>query len=312
MWRKLVLLPLLAIPIAIGAFLLQQKIVHIAWLDEPEILLKPPLTESFRIDSAQTGKAYDIYIQLPPEYRQNATPYPVIYTIDTRRDFIDYQAVIEPLLRQSKIPEVILVSVSPARAAGRSRNAAGPAGIGGLVGWAGKSKELDLWLEDMTRTARQYPRRKPSGGKAEAFVGFFEKELFPKIEREYRTVSGDRCLVGYDVGAVFVVETALTHPELFRRYLALAPLAGFADSAPIKLAQERIRSTYDPKVRMYFSMGANDDPPSLDSFQRLADVMKSGRFKNLQFRSEILPKPDHTGIVVPGAQAGLTFLYEKQ
>jgi hypothetical protein len=311
MWRKLILVPLLLIPVASVAFLVQQGIIHVTWLDALKKPAKTPLVESFRMDSAQTGKAYDIYLQLPPEYRQSTTPYPVIYSVHTRPNLIEYEAVIDPLLRRSKIPDVIVVSVSPARAASRGGSAPGPGGRPAFGGGSARARESASWLEDVTRTRQQFGKQEPTGGKAEAFVAFFEKELIPKIESEYRTVPGDRCLTGYDFGAVFVVETGLTHPDLFRRYLALAPLAEFAESATVKLAEERIRSEYDPKARMYLVMGANDYPPHLSSFQKLSDVMRSRQFKNLQFRSEVQPNPDHTSVIVPGARSGLTFLYAK-
>ncbi len=302
MLRQLNLLPLLVIPIATIAFIARAGIVPVSWLTPSERAVGPPIVEQFSMASAQTGKDYDIQVQLPADYAASDVVYPVIYAINGKPNLLSWKDVIAPLLRRSSIPDVIVVGISPARRreGRRARGLFSPA------------QEHSRWADDTTRTSNKPRHDAPIGGKADAFTAFLETDVFPRIETEFRADKGDRCLAGFDLAALFAVETALLRPELFQRYLVIAPVTRWGERAAIRLAVERVKTDYDPAIRMFLCMGSVDDSASLKSFANLSEVLASKQYMNLKLKSKVLPNLQHANVTAPGAREGLRFLYGKR
>jgi hypothetical protein len=80
----------------------------------------------------------------------------------------------------------------------------------------------------------------PRVGGSAAFRRFIRDELIPAIEARYR-VTEERGIVGESLAGLFIVETFLVDPALFKHYVALDPSlwwngGGVVDSAPGRLA----------------------------------------------------------------------------
>lgn len=302
MLRQLNLLPLLVIPIATLYFVTSHDIVNLSWMEFNEREVLPPIAETFDIASTNTGKSYEIVVQLPGDYKQNTATYPVIYVVAPSPFLEGHETILAPLLRRSQIPDLIVVSISlsqgpgggSARPFGRGRGAAA----------------IASWSDDLTLGVQSYVNSRSVGGKATAFVSFLEQELIPKIETQYRTTPGDRCLAGHGVGAVFTIETALTHPELFSKYMALAPTAQWADYNPVRLANEKMRMEFDPSIRLYIAAGGDDTTTYIIGFDRLKKALDSRERVNFKVQTELLAGRDHDAVIVPGAQQGLLYLYQ--
>ncbi|MBK6704147.1 MAG: alpha/beta hydrolase [Caulobacteraceae bacterium] len=62
----------------------------------------------------------------------------------------------------------------------------------------------------------------PQAGGARRFQDFIATEIIPFIDANYRTGEG-RALMGESLAGLFVVDTFLHRPELFRDYIAISP-----------------------------------------------------------------------------------------
>lgn len=286
MLRQLNLLPLLVIPIATVSFVVSHDIVNFAWLEFGEREVPPPISEAFEIASTNTGKSYAIHVQLPGDYHETTATYPVIYAV-APSPFPEGQArILAPLQKRSRVPDLVVVSISPV---GHSRAA--------------------RWTDDLTLNVHQYLNAEPEGGKASAFVAFFEHELFPKIETQYRVTPGDRCLAGHGVGGLFVVETAFTRPELFAKYLALAPAGQWSNYRAVRMAEEKMRMSFDPNIRMFIAGGSDDTSRYVSAFDGLHKALDTRNRVHFKVRTEMMAGRSHDSVVVPGAQKGLVYLY---
>lgn len=299
MLRQLNLLPLLVIPIATVSFVVSHDIVNLSWLEFGEREVPPPITETFEMASSHTGKSYSIYVQLPGDYNATTSRYPVIYVVAPSPFPNGYNEVLIPLLKRSKIPDLIVVSVSPARE-GRGRG--GPFSGRG----AGRSAR---WADDLSLGIQDYVNAESAGGKASVFVAFLGEELFQRIDEQYRTIPGDRCLAGHSMGGLFAIETALTHGTLFSKYLALAPAAQWANYSVARLANEKMRMGYDPDIRLFIAAAENDTSTYVIGFERLSKTLDMRKRMNFHLRTELMEGYDHNSIVVPAAQDGLVYLY---
>lgn len=286
MLRQLNLLPLLVIPITTLSFVVSHDIVNFSWLEFGERTVPPPIAEEFKMTSASTGKSYAIHVQLPGDYHKTTTAYPVIYVVAPSPFPEGHDTILAPLQKRSRLPDLVVVSISPV-----GRN------------------DAARWTDDLTLNVHQYLNAEPEGGKAEAFVAFFEHELFPKIEAQYRIAPGDRCLAGHSVGGLFVVETAFTRPELFAKYLALAPAAQWSNYKAVRMAEQKMRMDFDPSIRMYIAGAADDTSRFVLAFDGLQKALALRDRVNFDVHAELMNGRSHDSIVVPGAQQGLLYLY---
>jgi len=299
MLRQLYLIPLLVIPVTTLVFGLRNGLIRAEWLTGPEKDVGLASVDRFRLSTSGEGKSYDISVQLPADYKKADQAFPIVYSVHDGAYLINYDSIVAPLLRHSQMPDVIVVNVRPALPEGRAKGRASP---------VENMARSSAWANDLTLSGQEFSGGTTIGGQATVFADFFEKELIPHIESAYRCVPGDRCLAGFDVGALFAVETALTRPHLFTRLLVLAP-ASWADGATIRLAQERVASGFDPSLRMYLAIGSADNPAFVASFEQLSAVFESKKFEQLRIKSRILTDRRHANVVAPAAREGLKFVY---
>lgn len=297
MLRQLLLLPLLVIPIATTLFVSREGIVKVAWLAPAERQVGAPVIEQFQMASTHTGKTYAIRVEVPADYAASTAAYPIVYVIHPKPEDVSYEKVLAPVVRTFSAPDAIEVTVSPVRGEpGRRRDAVAESGS---------------WSDDMSRVVRQAVGARPSGGKADRFTEFLESELFPRVEGKYRIQGRGRCLVGHDLSAVFALDTALSKPELFGRYVAIAPHANWTEIGPMRIVTEKLGQGWDPDIRLYLAIGTLDDTPNVRIFTKLTDLLRTKRFTTAAIQWLEYPNRGHFDVVPMAAQDGLKFVFAK-
>ncbi len=124
-----------------------------------------------------------LLIHLPRNYEKSTIDYPVLYLLygnHVTTYFAEAVAILDRLGPTGRIPEMILVGIMNTN----------------------RYRDL-LPLSD---------NGSPTG--IEAFIQFFREELFPYIEKNYRT-KNYRIIMGPQAGANFAMYTLFEHPELF-------------------------------------------------------------------------------------------------
>ena len=129
-----------------------------------------------------------IYISLPNGYDTLSSNLPVIYVLDAEYRFGIAQSIHAYFGITARIPQAILIGIANPNPEARKRD------------YLPKSYD----------------------GEAQNFTQFLSEELFPFIEKEFKT-SDRRFLVGHSNGGVFVVYTLLNNPILFEGYVAIDP-----------------------------------------------------------------------------------------
>src|ERR1041384_2931446 len=138
------------------------------------------------------GEERTVLIRTPVGYETNKLSYPVLYMTDGDAHMDHTSSTIAFLTRNGRIPDLIVVGVTNTD---RTR--------------------------DLT-PVKSTDKRFPGGGGADNFLKFFETELIPHIEKEYR-VQPYRILAGHSLGGLFVIHAMMTKPGLFNSSIAVSP-----------------------------------------------------------------------------------------
>jgi predicted alpha/beta superfamily hydrolase len=175
-----------------------------------------PVHDSFTVVSRSLGEDRPINVYTPPGYHDApAARFPVLYMPDggIDEDFPHVVKTVDSLIALGAIRPVLVVGIPNTQ---RRRDLTGP-----------------------TRVAADSAIAPVVGGSG-AFRRFVAEELIPAVEGRYR-VTDERAIVGESLAGLFVLETFLDEPALFRHYVALDPSvwwngAAIVDSAPARLA----------------------------------------------------------------------------
>ncbi len=167
---------------------------------EPIILAKTHQLKSIILDEQRSFSVY-----LPPSYNENSNKvYPVIYLLDGDQTHLKAVAgLVEALSTErleQQIQQAIIVAIPNSKYAIRERDFT-PTN----VDWIFNGKLLEKF-ENI--------------GNAANYSAFFEKELIPLINKNYRT-STKRVLIGESFGGLFASYVLLSNHALFTDYLII-------------------------------------------------------------------------------------------
>ena len=231
------------------------------------------------LKSSIVGREYQVKIRLPEDYASTTILYPVLYLLDGDHAFAMATDIVQYLIYGQHIPDLIIAS--PAYDSKKL-----PAEGGKNM----RDRDLIFWptpYNDMTPGAAPY-------------LEFFQQELIPFVESNYRVVPNDRTLWGYSSGGVFALYALFEKPDLFQRYVIVD---GF-DHQFLKLEEAYATQHTDLSGRLCISA-----PPSdLDS-KKLFDILNGRNYTNLHSQFVQLNDLGHFAISAEGLTKGLVSVF---
>jgi predicted alpha/beta superfamily hydrolase len=139
------------------------------------------------IESTILSEDRKVFVHLPASYNTSGNAYPVLYLLDGTPAFLLEMIAITTRLRNDRnAPEMIIVAI----------------------------ENTDRNRDMMPVVANDLP----GPPRAEAFLGFLEKELIPEIEKAYRTTA-PRILQGKSLSGLFTIYALLARPTVFNAYV---------------------------------------------------------------------------------------------
>lgn len=252
--------------------------------EEEEKDLRP----EYRVFSASVKDSFSLFIHLPKDYeKQKRDIYPVFFLLDANVYFELTVKGIERLKLRNKIKEPIVVG----------------------IGYGNFSEADSLRDRDYT-----YPVALPrdsfrlSGG-AGNFLAFIETELNPWLDKNYRTDSGNKTLMGHSLGGYFTLfalqKQLRDQTPLFKNYVAASPSLLYGDTFLLsKFRDLHLNERSGAKLHLLLSRGAlePEDAPAFDIFSA---ILTEDRFKMIETEKIVWRAADHMATAIPSFEAGL-------
>lgn len=223
-----------------------------------------PAHDSFSVASRALGEKRLINVHVPAGYAAGATRFPTLYMPDggIDEDFPHVVNTVDSLVALGVIRPVIVIGIPNTQ---RRRDLTGP-----------------------TRVASDSTIAPRVGGSA-SFRRFIREELIPAVSERYRTTD-ERTIVGESLAGLFIVETFLTEPSLFTRYVALDPSLWWNRGALVDSAAARV-AALDSTRRTLFLASSNVSEIAT-STTRLAELLRDVPPSGLTWSYS--PRPDLT------------------
>lgn len=242
-----------------------------------------PNHDSLKINSNFTNEERVINIWTPPNYDSSTDSLTVLYMPDggIKEDFPHIANTLDMLIKQNKIPDMILVGIENTE---RRRDLAGPSNI-----------EYDLKFI-------------PNPGGAENFRNFISNELFPEINKRYRTTN-KKAIIGESLAGLFVIETLILEPNMFDHFIAMDPSLWFNEHYLVKNYEKlTIENNYENTSLWYAGSSVNDISTFTNKLEQKLKDSKSG----LIWKHEDEPKEKHNTIFRATKEKALIWTFSKK
>lgn len=233
--------------------------------------------EFHEITSSATGRDYRLTIALPMSYMFSEAHYPVIYVTDGDTYAIPLAMAAAQLAFGQEVPEVIVVGVDY--------------GIPDPMEWLAL-RELDMGMEG-----------------SQNYLQFFEEELIPYMESNYRADSTNRTLAGHSSGGFFALYGLLHAADTFGNFIASSPggAAVWLDAIDNFAANEG-----ESPVRLYMSVGDLDQEEVVAEVQAFSDALSEAGFEGLDQEMAILDNETHLSARPRAFNNGMRWIFASE
>jgi tetratricopeptide (TPR) repeat protein len=177
-----------------------------------------------------------------------------------------------------------------------------------VVGVTNTDRTRDLTPVKSTQKNAAGELQSPTSGGADNFLKFFESELIPEIEKQYR-VQPYRILAGHSLGGLFAIHSTITKPGLFNSYVAVSPSLQWENNEELKRAEVFLKNQKEMKVTLFTSIG--NEPGGIgECFDRFKELLSKTNIKDFEWEAERMSDEDHGSVVLRSHYFGLRKVYE--
>jgi predicted alpha/beta superfamily hydrolase len=225
-----------------------------------------------------------VLIRTPVGYETSNVRYPVLYMTDGDAHMGHTSSTIDFLMRNGRISDLIVVGVT------------------------NTDRTRDLTPVKSTAKNAAGELQFPTSGGSDNFLKFFETELIPQIEEQYRT-QPYRILAGHSLGGLFAIHALITKPGLFNSYVAVSPSLQWENGEAEKRAEDFLKNQKEMKVTLFTSIG-NETGPISENFDKFKAALSKTNIKGFEWQAERMTDEDHGTVVLRSHYFGLRKVYE--
>ena len=236
------------------------------------------------IKSAVLGEERIVLVRTPAGYESNKVSYPVLYMTDGDGHMGHTASTIEFLTQNGRISDLIVVGVT------------------------NTDRTRDLTPAKSTDKDPAGNLRFPTSGGADNFLKFFQTELIPEIEKQYR-VQPYRIFAGHSLGGLFAIHAMISKPGLFNSYIAVSPSLQWENGEALKRAQDFLKNQKEFKATLFVSLG-NEPGPIGESFDSFKDALSKSNIKGFEWQAERMADEDHGSVVLRSHYFGLRKVFD--
>jgi predicted alpha/beta superfamily hydrolase len=177
-----------------------------------------------------------------------------------------------------------------------------------VVGVTNTDRTRDLTPVKSTQKNPAGALQFPTSGGADNFLKFFETELIPEIEKQYR-VEPYRIFAGHSLGGLFAIHAMITKPGLFNSYVAVSPSLQWENDSELKRAEEFLKNQKELKATLFVSIG--NEPGGIGAdFDKFKELLSKTNIADFEWQAERMADEDHGSVVLRSHYFGLRKVYE--
>ena len=250
--------------------------------------------KTIKIHSNELNQDREFFIYTPRFYKEYIYQnYNVIYVFDSQtKEYFDLVHSLLPFLSKNVDNPYIVVGITST--------------------WIDDPENPYGRNDDLLPKPKNVPQNNFYGhANRENFIEFFEKEIIPYVDNNYRTKS-KRILVGHSLSASFVISTFVLNPNLYDSYISISPNLVY-DKQGVSNELEEKEIEYLKSSKFLFQSYVNEDNVWISSNsarKRLNSLLKEKFPSKVNIVTDSIPNKNHFTTFVPGIINGLTSYFD--
>lgn len=269
-----------------------------------------PGTQTFMLESPETGRDYLIQVSVPDAPPPDAG-YPVLYLLDGNAYLPLIQVARDTVTREgpSEGGNPLLIVA---------------------IGYQDTDRfAFEQRAADYTPPGAARNREEGQYGGASRFLEFINTRLKPDIARRFQVDPSQEALFGHSFGGLFVTHVLLTAPESFERYIAISPSLWWYGDDPLRALSEyglAVDSAVDVAPRLLIGVGDLEQTPGesergtpkaevrrsramVDNVGLMAGWLES-LHPDWDIQAILFPGENHGSVMWPAARRAVEFLQQ--
>jgi predicted alpha/beta superfamily hydrolase len=241
---------------------------------------QPPLpavsltsTQVRTVSSTVLSRDFQIYVSLPWSYRHTQKRYPTVYVLDADLGFGFVQTAYQASQNDQEVPEVILV---------------------GIAYGVDLSADFSTWanrrMEELTPSAA---KDQPKSGEAARFSRFLREEVVPMIEKNYRTDTSDRTLLGASLGGLFTMYVMLQTPAAFHQYIARSPSLAWDNRMLFSVESAYAAKHRELPATLFTSIGTAEIETMTTTWREFVKTLTDRQYEGFRLVTTTIPDARH-------------------
>jgi predicted alpha/beta superfamily hydrolase len=233
------------------------------------------LGKTYQLQSTFLKDTVSIQISTPQEYTKTKEEYPVLYILDGQWFFshgLSVRADYTERRGANVVPEFIVVGITT------------------------PNTKRGEWAMEKTTS----------------FLDFIEKEMFPFVDKNYRT-SNERLLFGWEVTGGFVIKSLPLKPNLFDAYIAASPAPLYGSFFPFLKNEHQVFEQFleaNQKLNKYLFIGEGEsDFPVKYGTEVLDSLLNKKAPKNFIWKHKKMTGLSHQMCAYSTMQQGIKDYY---
>jgi len=249
-------------------------------------------TEQFTIKSKYVAdENYVIQIGLPSGYSHSDKSYPVLYVLDGDKSFGMTKGVIDWLVWTNEIRNIIIVGISYGR--------------GNSIWWEKRARDFTPFKD----TVYYYY---PNAGGANNFLSFVKNELFPLVNKNYRTLQDSNVIMGLSFGALLSSFALFTQPDMFKGYIIISPSLFWNGNSILKTEADYFSKHKELNKIVYMAYGSSDDKDwVIDPTNELIQILQTRKYEGLKFTQQVFKGETHISVYPVALTHGLKTVFKR-
>ncbi len=251
-------------------------------------------TEQFSIPSVFVkNETYIIQISLPLGYSLSEKSFPVLYVLDGDKAFGITKGIADWLMIGKEIKDIIVVGISY--------------GHGLSEWWFNRARDYTHCNDTIVARGRF----KNAGG-ADNFLEFMQNELFPEVNKNYKTNPDSSFICGSSFGGMFCTYVLFKKPEMFRGYIIAAPTLMWNDRSLLKLEIEYSGNHKELNKTVFIADGTHSDPVWTNNpTSEFISNVKNHNYTGLVFIPQNYEDETHISVFPSALTSGLKTMFKR-
>lgn len=248
-------------------------------------------TQQFSISSKYvTGENYIIQVGLPISYSSTHKSYPVLYVLDGDKSFGMTKEIADWLMWSNEIKNIIVVGISY--------------GHGMDVWWSKRARDYTSSSDTI------FGKDFLNAGGADNFVKFIKNELFPAINKTYRTNPDSSAISGLSFGGLLSSYILFMQPGMFKGYIIISPALVWNNKSILKLETGYFSIHKELNKAVYIAYGSLDDKDwVINPTDEFISMIKIHNYLDLKFVPKIFEGETHISVFSTALTNGLKTIF---